>query len=777
MITADIDASVSFLRCWVPKGWWVLTAIIPDGITETRTFGPKDESILRRWLAGCADLRNIYYSVNMPKYKLTKKALKSDIGYMLALHVDVDPAKDGDLVKERAKILERVQNFKPKPSIIIDSGGGYQAFFLLREPVPVEDATSLESFNKQLEIELGGDHCANLDRIMRLPGTINIPNKKKRNAGRKPALAKLVSADWDLRYDLADFTPAPVVEASDSNVRVSISGNLPIVDLDTLEGVSDDTKMLIIHGDDPDRPERYGGDRSKAVWRVLIEFAKADLSDDVIASILLDRDQGISAHVRDQRRPEAYLTRQIARAREAAVDPDLEKLNRNHFVAWEGNARKVYIGPTNDPVTGRRSFRVVSYPEFRSSLIGKDKDLGVDAKNKPLSMPLAQWWLRHDRKREYISMIFAPNRDVSGYYNLWRGFAVDPKPGDWSLYREHVFQNVCGGDQSSYDYILGWLARAVQHPGTTGDVAIVMRGERGVGKGIFARIFGDLFGSHFLAISQESHLTGNFNAHLRDVVVLFCDEAFWAGDKKGQGVLKTLITEPELTIEAKGVDVISAPNCLHVIMSSNAEWVVPAGHEERRYMVLEVGLERQRDTKFFQDLKAQMAAGGLAALLHDLMQHDLGGFKHRDPPETAALLDQKHRSMEPEESWWYDKLQDGIILEGQASWPRRVGKDALQADYCEKFKRRGLVARQWKTMMGIFLAKVLPKGYPKTITLATDITRDNGRLERAPRKYYAMPTLAESRAAFDAFMRAEHDWPTEEVVEEDEQTKLMGAVF
>jgi hypothetical protein len=60
-----------------------------------------------------------------------------------------------------------------------------------------------------------------------------------------------------------------------------------------------------------------------------------------------------------------------------------------------------------------------------------------------------------------------------------------------------------------------------------------MRGGRGTGKGMFVRAFGSIFGQHFTHISHSKHLTGNFNAHLEDCVVLFVDEGFWAGDKQG----------------------------------------------------------------------------------------------------------------------------------------------------------------------------------------------------------------------------------------------------
>ena len=64
--------------------------------------------------------------------------------------------------------------------------------------------------------------------------------------------------------------------------------------------------------------------------------------------------------------------------------------------------------------------------------------------------------------------------------------------------------------------------------------------------------------------------------------VLFCDEAFWAGDKAGQASLQTLITEHWMPVEAKGVDLVMRPNHLHLIIGSEQKWIVPAGEMERR---------------------------------------------------------------------------------------------------------------------------------------------------------------------------------------------------
>ena len=63
---------------------------------------------------------------------------------------------------------------------------------------------------------LGADACHNADRIMRLPGTLNVLGKTKIRAGRKPALAELIEFHEDRIYDLEDFPePEPKSARSD----------------------------------------------------------------------------------------------------------------------------------------------------------------------------------------------------------------------------------------------------------------------------------------------------------------------------------------------------------------------------------------------------------------------------------------------------------------------------------------------------------------------------------------------------------------------------------
>ena len=77
--------------------------------------------------------------------------------------------------------------------------------------------------------------------------------------------------------------------------------------------------------------------------------------------------------------------------------------------------------------------------------------------------------------------------------------------------------------------------------------------------------------------------------HMATCLFLQADEAVSAGDKHAEGRLKGLVTSTVEMIEAKGVDPVKVDNHLRLMMTSNSDWVVPAGKDERRFAIFDVG--------------------------------------------------------------------------------------------------------------------------------------------------------------------------------------------
>lgn len=274
-------------------------------------------------------------------------------------------------------------------------------------------------------------------------------------------------------------------------------------------------------------------------------------------------------------------------------------------------------------------------------------------------------WLKWTTRRSYEGLDMVPGAAEilpNGYLNLWRGFSVKPRAGQWSLLKQHIAEVLGNREPDSIEYIIRWAAWKLQHPGERPEVALVFKGRKGAGKGTFARILRQIFGPHGLQIFNSKHLVGSFNGHLRNCLLLYADEAFWAGDKQGESTLKGLITEPTIPIEQKGIDVVDWRNRIGLVMTTNAEWVVPASHDERRYAIFQVGEGVAQNDSYFKALWQELESGGIEAMLHDLLALDLKGWHPRRIPQTEALQQQKLRSLDPRYEWFESLLSEGVLV-------------------------------------------------------------------------------------------------------------------
>jgi hypothetical protein len=366
-------------------------------------------------------------------------------------------------------------------------------------------------------------------------------------------------------------------------------------------------------------------------------------------------------------------------ATEAELDAFIDRFNRRYAVVNDGGKALVFE-QVQDPLRQRLMLTRIGFEDFRKLYMNRwltvEFDTGQkDGDDKPMMEKItnthAGWWLSSARRRQYLGgVVFDPKNEApADRWNLWTGFSVKPKPGRWDLMQDHIRRVICGGDEGLYAYVLNLVARMFQQPDRPGEVALVLRGKRGSGKGIFLNWLWRAWGQHACHISNAKHLTGNFNAHLRDCVMLYADEAFFAGDRANEGVLKALITEPSLPIEGKYQNLVEVLNMLHVFMSSNSDWVVPAAIDERRFCVIDVADNRVGDRAYFKAIAEQMENGGLAALIHDMLHRDISKFEVRDIPMTAALREQKTLSLGSIERWWLAMLERGFVWQSRHGAP------------------------------------------------------------------------------------------------------------
>jgi hypothetical protein len=307
---------------------------------------------------------------------------------------------------------------------------------------------------------------------------------------------------------------------------------------------------------------------------------------------------------------------------------------------------------------------------------------GVDGKGNPadrwVSQKYSELWLTSPMRREYTRVVYMPSGCRENEYNLWQGFTgPKPTPGDWKNIEFHIHDIICNRDETVYGYVMMWLGHLLQKPGEKPGVALVMRGGKGIGKGIFAdHIVRGLVGSrNYISVSDPQHIIGRFNKHLAQALCVFCDEAFFAGDRSHKGKLDNFISEKTIPIEPKGIDLTSIDSFHRVIMATNNTWVVNSGEDERRYLLLDVSDAKKRQNQTYFTPLVEAIKLELPGFMDHLLHLDLSKFDRYYPPETAALEEQKVYSRTTFESFIAQIAEDRCLV--------LVGETLLDLDDAE----------------------------------------------------------------------------------------------
>jgi hypothetical protein len=814
------NAAVDFLEKLRPGGPWVLTAIVPDGGTTTMTA--KNAEDVKAFVRQHDGKRNLYYSVNPTRTALSKKAAKIDIAAIEYALADLDPA-DGETPEQaKARYLAQLTGeFEPKATALVDSGNGIQGLWRLQKRIalgePVNGKFSAEDQAKIDDVEarvaavmvrLGAKAgTQNIDRILRLPGTTNLPNEKKRKAGRAPCPTRLIYFNG-IAHPIEAF-PLPATDGA------GIDRSCGVRTLDTEDIAPNDPRLggldprwIALGHEATGIAENYSGDRSRAAMAFACACLRAGIAEGVVASCVMK--WKIGEHVREQANVERALNRLLKKARQfTQCDPVITQINAEYALAIVGGRAVIMRLPRNATATvefiNTSAFELL----FSNDLIRVGEKF----------TPKGKHWLKHRQRRTYKDGVeFAPARDLPPtQYNLWRGFAVEPKPGDCSKFLAHLKDNVCRGDDELYLWVVGWFAQMFQQPGEKTGTSVVLRGTRGVGKTKVAEVIGSLFGhAHYSSVSEPRYVTGRFNSHMATCILLCADEAFWAGDKTAEGKLKDLITGLWHYIEWKGKEPVRVRNHIRLLVLGNEEWQVPAGFDERRFAVLDVGTDHIQDHPYFNAIDEEMNNGGREALLHYLLNFDLSQVNLRKIPRTEALLEQQIASFSTEEEWWFDILNRGelpglvdenaqsivvrksellkfmketalpdlvsekelsefvyrqslfVNKNGQLEDKKEVAKlgqcprDDLFESYVRRAQKVGRSRRATETKLGMFLAKMVPG-------LKTErISGENGGQLR----YYVFPPLKDCRKQFASKVRNTISWDDPEAKWERERGEV-----
>ena len=194
----------------------------------------------------------------------------------------------------------------------------------------------------------------------------------------------------------------------------------------------------------------------------------------------------------------------------------VEFFNQTHTQVIFGGKHKIMravdarIHPDN-----RVTYEFINIEELKK--LYASKSIQVWAKKKgndlePVFKDKITAWATHPQCCVYTGgVVFKPGEITpENYYNLWQGFAVNPKSGaSTALIKQHIEDIICNRNPDLIKYFYDWVAFTMQRPEVPVGVALVLRGEKGSGKGILGHFLRKIWGAHGMQISNPVHLVGN----------------------------------------------------------------------------------------------------------------------------------------------------------------------------------------------------------------------------------------------------------------------------
>ncbi len=314
-----------FLPALLGPGPYYVAALEPDGnkppITR-KIHKPEDLDVFaKKWNVE----RNIYFRPNTTDKPDATTLTKEDIKQGRVSFVDIDsPYKAAEA---REDVIRRVKDYPVPMAFVVSTGGGYQCFVKLDDYVSGDE---IERMNDTLIADLhGDDHVWTREHLMRMPGTINHPNKKKREAGRTAVMAEVIYANPDATASVFDIPLAPK-RPEQPEVELDFE-HVPPAHIE-IDRVPEHMRFLLTEGHDEHRSQ--GDDMSNYQFMFAAQMRRAGWAVADIFSLLMDPEYALGQYALGKDDPERTVRRAILGAIKAGAVPPADEFD-NEPLEWE----------------------------------------------------------------------------------------------------------------------------------------------------------------------------------------------------------------------------------------------------------------------------------------------------------------------------------------------------------------------------------------------------------------------------------------------------------
>ncbi len=655
------------------------------------------------WLAAAiasiiehARTKNIFVQLNpvVQGLKGSNRGRTDQTVALSTLAADIDVGKPGTPPTIDVA-LAFVTSLSLKPSMLVCSGAGVSAYWLLKELLTLDNADEREEA-RQISAGWGAainrdaakhgwkfDTVADLPRVLRPAGTLN--HKPKYGEPRPVEFIHQGGPRYNL-HDFEEFIPGGTYTSDDAP---------PAPDEGQRE-LSEDTIHTLVSALLPSwrDGQRHPMALYVAGWLANNEIAEASAQVVVRRCSIAAGDKNTEAKVkvvrltyeklRSGQKPTGWLGLKDLMTPEALATVDA--VFKTTIADWKSRVSPNGAHAPNDARDNPLDSPGIALADFGAYLpehkyiylpTGKMWDIGgINGAFPPIGdtkpstivdgrCPLHDiTWapgepqIIEDKFLDQGGWLTKVGARVYNHYRAPRGMDGDPEQaGPWLDLLEKVYP-------ADAWHLVDWLAHRVQRPAEKLNHAIVIGGAQGIGKDTILEPVRHAVGPQNFGDVSPTVLMGRFNAFQKSVI-LRVSELRDLGDKDRYGFYehtKTLITSPPetLLVDEKNVKAYRVPNLVGVVFTTNhrTDGLYLPEDDRRHYVGWSDAESSDFDADFWTTFYTWLDAGGRDHVAAYLAAVDLSDFDAKaPPPKTNAFWDIVSAGRAPEDSELADAIE------------------------------------------------------------------------------------------------------------------------
>ena len=343
----------------------------------------------------------------------------------------------------------------------------------------------------------------------------------------------------------------------------------------------------------------------------------------------------------------------------------------------------VYIKENDDKVI------LMSKDKFRSSY--EHLECGVNKQGFPVSF-IDKWMKNNNNIRKYDSMDMYPNNKdcPSNEYNLWRPFNYQLFEGDYEYNEEakEIFFNhikiLCNNDDITYNYLLKWIAHMIKFPHKKSTTPTLIS-KQGSGKGTLLKLLTLILGEKKVLETSDPcrDVWGAYNGMMKDYYLINLNELSKKDTMDSDSKIKTLQTDPTITISAKNTNQFTIKSYHHFIITSNNDNPIKSTVDDRRNFIIKSSDEKKGNKDYFIKLNNLLDDNNVIRTMVDaFLEIDVPeNFGNEGFPITNYQKELQNVDRPPHELWLEDLIIQNTSVETYELLPAQAL--SLYKDYCK----------------------------------------------------------------------------------------------